>query len=363
MSIVQYRHYIESYLPIYQLMRMYNANKKGFFVYRHIALSWDDAYWHDTAQNINGESAFRELIYSKLPKQIHFSRFRYSYEENKKSLIEEKELAFDIDITDFERYCLCGTEKKVCPVCWLHIEGSAFILRYLLLNILSIEEKYLLWVFSGKKGFHCIVNEPNYMKLTEEGRTSLYQVLSIENDNEMNHFIQSMNQDFLLELEELFYKRAILLRNLLVFDKFQSKCLKWIELHFKQIHSIVSESWLNTNKTMDSRTKWISLREIETQFLSHYNGLKPTQWITIKCYYPVIDPGPLGLNRTFKIPFSIHSETKKIALPVDYKELLCDYQLPGYTLMQLMDKKNLNSQKTYFTAVDRFSSWINQYAQ
>lgn len=347
--------YIQKYLPIDALCVMYCA-KKPLFVYRHLALSWDDHFWHDTKQEITSEALFRALFYEKLPRQIHFSRFRYSHEHDKKSMIEEKELVFDIDITDFKRYCPCGENKTVCSICWLHIEGAALVLRYILLNIMAIEERYLLWVFSGKKGFHCVINESTCMKMGEDERTNLHRTFSIETDSDMKDFIQMSDNIFLETLESLFYERVIIQRQLLSIKEFQSTCLQWIANHFPSIYSIISLKWSNN---MNSIEKWDYLRKIENEQYDN-TGLKPTHWIIMQCYFPPIDSGPMGLNRNFKLPFSIHGTTEKLAIPINYKELQCNDGLPGYTLKSLISGNN-DTKNAYNAGILHFSQWINQY--
>src|SRR6185437_12303406 len=57
---------------------------------------------------------------------------------------QRKELIFDIDCTEYRRFCECEGHKRVCSFCWLHIEGTVLILRHFLCQRLGIPEQQLL---------------------------------------------------------------------------------------------------------------------------------------------------------------------------------------------------------------------------
>jgi hypothetical protein len=90
----------------------------------------------------------------------------------------------------------------------------------------------------------------------------------------------------------------------------------------------------------DSVGRWEFLLSIEEgQF---YGGsgstpsIKPSLLIILSCYYPKIDKGPLfENNHLFKLPFSIHMDTKKISLPV-VRDRIMNYGLP-WDMLSLED--------------------------
>ena len=80
------------------------------------------------------------------------------------------ELRFDIDVQDYspDNYiygpgclnCTHPSRAPACKECWqTKLEPSRKVLAYLLKELLGIE--YVLWVFSGKKGYHGIVLDRN----------------------------------------------------------------------------------------------------------------------------------------------------------------------------------------------------------
>jgi DNA primase catalytic subunit len=354
--------YLQYYFPLDAICKMYSAGNDsggGEFIYRHLALSWDDTFWHDTQLTITNVEQFRKLLFERVPKQIHFSRYRCSVFNNPRTLKEQKELVFDVDITDFKRYCPCGTEKRVCSLCWLHIEGAVFVLRYILIHVFGLSEAHFLWVYSGLKGFHCLVNDRVLRQFNEVARANMIQLLDlVGQEDRMKTFIQSCDVDFLSQLEIQFYNRAIIQRQILSQSQFQSDCLNWIQRHFSSIYQEILVFWTFPHH---SQEKWDKLREVEA--IHYRNGMKPSHWIAMQCFYPVIDKGPLALNTNFKVPFSVHKETKKLALPFACEDfLLCDntHTLPGYTLQSLLGGEE-RTKEAFEAGILRFNDWLRHY--
>lgn len=75
--------------------------------------------------------------------------------KNIRKKVIKKELVFDIDLTDY--YRTCCNEKNICEKCFPLIKVSVELLNYILKEELGF--KNLAFVFSGRRGLHCWVND------------------------------------------------------------------------------------------------------------------------------------------------------------------------------------------------------------
>nr|XP_028949044.1 DNA primase small subunit-like isoform X2 [Malus domestica] len=105
----------------------------------------------------------------------------------------ERELIFDIDMSDYNdvRYCCSGAD--VCLECWplmtiaikvidTALRGRNFVNCHLMyvwcnfVNLFSADDfgfSHILWVYSGRRGVHCWVCDGKARRLTNEQRAAI----------------------------------------------------------------------------------------------------------------------------------------------------------------------------------------------
>lgn len=299
-----------------------------------------------------------EMIKNNFP-ALHMGSFRplsiqeYYYNENEVPILYDsigtttsnssrpecskvyKEVTFDIDITDYDRFCACSELKTVCDTCWLHMEGTCFILNELLMTRYGIEQENIMWIFSGGKGIHCFVNDSKMLKMTENARMNLYNDLFVDKTNDYiahcikYHHSQFYDSKMIQALQDLFVCKVIGgKRQLLQSNVFVEFILKKLNRHYnKTFCGVLKGEWYRSDT--NSLEKWSFLLQLEEKLedrrrQDEYNYLKPSIYIILSLYYPMIDKMPLQLNHLIKSPFSIHTKTGKISLPVD-KDVIMDY--------------------------------------
>lgn len=89
----------------------------------------------------------------------------------------ERELVFDIDMSDYDNVRSCCTGKSICACCWAWMSCAAHVLHTLLSDDFGF--KYILPVFSGRRGIHLWVCDRRARQLTNDERTALVGYLTV----------------------------------------------------------------------------------------------------------------------------------------------------------------------------------------
>jgi len=75
---------------------------------------------------------------------------------------------FDIDLTDYDDVRTCCSGAKICTKCWAYMTMAVKCLEPALRDDFGF--KHIAYIYSGRRGVHCWVSDPEARALTNEVR-------------------------------------------------------------------------------------------------------------------------------------------------------------------------------------------------
>ncbi|XP_053998199.1 DNA primase small subunit [Hylaeus anthracinus] len=235
----------------------------------------------------------------------------------------ERELVFDIDMTDYDEVRTCCTGADVCSKCWKFMSVACKILDSALR--LDFGFKHILWVFSGRRGIHCWVCDPSARTLTTFERGAVAEYLQILDGGEYMKKKVTLHGDkihhsikrALKIIEAVFIPFCIEEQNILGTDEGVAKFLEILPDDEDR-----QELLTQFNQCKSTIDKWNQF----VKYVKHKNtmGDKKFKWyyrhlieeVMIQYTYPRLDINvSKGMNHLLKSPFCVHPKTGRVCIP------------------------------------------------
>ncbi|KAM7358953.1 DNA primase small subunit [Cochliomyia hominivorax] len=350
--------------PFYRWLS-YGSSEEGIFANREISFTLhDDIYIRYLC--FDTQSDFEKELCSRCPFKIDIGAVMNSKPRNNRvstaaMVPVQRELVFDIDMTDYDDVRTCCGGADVCQKCWKFMVVAARILDSAVREDFGWE--HILWVFSGRRGVHCWICDYDARHLDTAGRSAVaeyFQVVThavVEGVNvprvhigeKMHHsikrafkIIESMFEEIILNDQNLFCapKGIGKLCQFIADDTARNDVEKFL-LNNISDGSPARDVWeafkryANSMRCRDGASVW-------ARKLKHV-----LDEIQIACLYPRLDINVTkGFNHLLKAPFCIHPSTGKVCVPFNANAVSKFNPTTVPNIAQLLQEINAFDQKT-----------------
>ncbi|KAJ1957541.1 p48 polypeptide of DNA primase [Dispira parvispora] len=278
------------------------------------------------------DQAFMESEFLRLcPSKIDIGAIYTTRPRDKKSVLpsafqpKEKELVFDIDMTDYDEIRTCCSGGDICHKCWKFMTIAMKVIHAALTEDFGFE--HIMWVYSGRRGVHCWVSDERARNLSNEGRKAIVGYLEVirgGSHQERKVNLSSQLHPHLqrsLEVLKAYFKDLILVeQDVLQRESGWMKMVKMVG--DEEMRKELQNSWAKEPDST-SESKWDTLDIVVSKLGLQRKGWKLAALNTVKreiifqYTYPRLDDKvTTGINHLLKSPFCVHPKTGRVCVPI-----------------------------------------------
>ncbi|KAJ7690633.1 prim-pol domain-containing protein [Mycena rosella] len=236
----------------------------------------------------------------------------------------QRELVFDIDMTDYDPVRTCCSDADICKRCWSFISAAVRVLDTAIREQFGYE--HLLWVYSGRRGIHLWISDNEAMGLTDEQRKVIVNWLTVVPKDESKRLnVRFGSRALPASLQTSLDHLAVVFSELILDDQdcFASEAGYQALLNLipdSRVVDTLQSKWSGTSSS--SQEKW---KDLKTQIKSYKKGTPQRaalaaamEDIILQYTYPRLDENvSKKRNHLLKAPFCVHPKTGRVCVPVD----------------------------------------------
>ncbi|RGP68288.1 DNA primase small subunit [Fusarium sporotrichioides] len=239
-----------------------------------------------------------------------------------------KELCFDIDLTDYDDIRTCCDKANICNKCWQFMTMAIKVVDVALREDFGF--KYIMWVYSGRRGAHAWVCDKKVRGMDDQKRRAIAGYLEVvkggaQSGKKVNvrrplhpHLARSLEilkthfQEDVLEMQDPWASPE------------QSEKLLQL-LPNQNLNESLRRKW-DAAPGRPSASKWADIDALAksgaSKNLDARQLLEAKQDIVLEYTYPRLDiEVSKKLNHLLKSPFVVHPGTGRVCVPINTKNL------------------------------------------
>lgn len=290
---------------------------------------------------------FRAAILQRKPKKIDIGAVFSHPPKDHKAIgqgfkTEQRELVFDIDLTDYDEVRQCGCSgAQICIKCWQMMSMAVKVMDRGLREDFGF--KHIAWFYSGRRGVHAWVCDEEARKLSNEARSAVanYFEISLGIDKDkpsVPNPLHPMMKRAIETLEPLFIKHILPSsgQGLLAEEESWLALLGTLPDCAERVRDNLESKWKKAESTPTE--KWEELKKHLEIFASKARGGGKSQktissternkleaWpveTVFRYAYPRLDINVSKMqNHLLKSPFCVHPKTGRVCIPMNVKTL------------------------------------------
>jgi len=242
---------------------------------------------------------------------------------------EQRELVFDIDLSDYDDVRTCCQGATVCRKCWQYMTAAVKVCEEALRKDFGFE--HIMWVYSGRRGVHCWVADADSRKLTNDARLAIIKYFSVVSGNEnatkkvelSTPLHPSLERAYAL-LEPVFIDHVIPAtgQGLLASPERWTKLLKTLP---EDIADQIATHWAKKGGETTPLEKWRALKGLcatpersasaKKQKRPSVDELWKYETVFTHCYPRLDENVSKHRNHLLKSPFAAHPKTGRVCVP------------------------------------------------
>uniref|UniRef100_A0A336KC39 DNA primase n=1 Tax=Culicoides sonorensis TaxID=179676 RepID=A0A336KC39_CULSO len=333
----------------------YGYSEANIFSHREISFTLaNDIYMRYLS--FENRSEFEKEIVGKLPEKIDIGAV-YSVRPKDRITVPaivpvQRELVFDIDMTDYDSVRTCCGGASVCEKCWKFMAIACQVVDATLQEDFGFE--HILWVFSGRRGIHCWVCDSTARKLADEARAAVANYINIlvpagmgveagldrvQLGNKMHHSVKRSHKI----IEPYFHQ--VILEDQKLFDTNEG---------LKKLLSLIPDPEMRKEAEKVLKPFQGDSKKIWDTFCRHFEYIRTSgkgsasrkakfiiEEVQLALLYPRLDINvSKKMNHLLKAPFCIHPKSGKVCVPFRASKVFDFNPVTVPTINLLMEEIN-----------------------
>ncbi|XP_031638121.1 DNA primase small subunit [Contarinia nasturtii] len=230
----------------------------------------------------------------------------------------QRELVFDIDMTDYDEVRTCCSGADICQKCWKFMVVACRILDESLREDFNFE--HILWVFSGRRGIHCWVCDKTARHLDNKNRNAVAEYLNFFTSNRvilpgdrMHHSMKRAHR-----IVETYFDE-ICLNDQNIFGTIDGR-KKLLELISDENIRKELEKSIMDIEAGDSKTVWDTVKRFAQTHRNQKEVQRKLKFMIEEIQMSILCPRlDISVSKTanhlLKAPFCVHPKTGKVCVP------------------------------------------------